>query len=401
LFATYQSKGPGAITQMGALVQLFAKSKGNANEALTSIQGVFATFADKKKVEFLDKQGINVFKKGTTELREPVELLLEVLDKAKNDPLKLGDVFDQTSLQGLASLYGAENKQLLKYMVSGNAELGATQGAAAKNAATFNSATTSLHNSFNKFANAELAEPIKAIADAINGVDQESIDKWLKWGEAAALAVGGVIIAKKALDAGMWAKKTFGAGGLGKGGKGGGIQSLGATPVYVVNMGKGGLGGVDALGESNNTSGKKSGRSKALLKNAAAATIIYPVADSLMDAAIGDSKFGKWAKKTTLGDVWDGMFSDDEKNESPKVSPLSRHARRKQQKSISQFANDIINDGSSVVTQTSPGSGSPIGQTLNGQIGVSVEVLDNRVIAKTTSNAPFLSINSDPDAGLN
>ncbi|MVB24302.1 phage tail tape measure protein, partial [Vibrio cholerae] len=72
------------------------------------------TFSDKKKVEFLNRQGIEVFKKGTKELREPVELLLEILDKAKNDPLKLGDVFDQTSLQGLASLYDQEDKDLLR-----------------------------------------------------------------------------------------------------------------------------------------------------------------------------------------------------------------------------------------------------------------------------------------------
>ncbi len=261
LFATYQGKGTEAITQMSALVQLFAKAKGNANESLTSIQAVFATFSDKKKVEFLSKQGIEVFKEGTKELREPVELLLEILDKAKNDPLKLGDVFDQTSLQGLAALYDVSNKQLLQNMVSGTAEIGATQVAAAKNAATLNAATDSLYNSFNKFAEQRLADPIQELADAINSVDDETIQNWLKWGETALWVVGGLVAAKKGLDIAATVKNVFGKGSpMGGAGKGG-FADLGAMPVYVVNMPAGGMGGADVdLGGDGKKPGGKTPR---------------------------------------------------------------------------------------------------------------------------------------------
>ncbi|KWW46808.1 phage tail length tape measure protein [Vibrio cholerae] len=264
LFATYQGKGPEAISQMSALVQLFAKAKGNANESLTSIQAVFATFSDKKKVEFLNRQGIEVFKKGTKELREPVELLLEILDKAKNDPLKLGDVFDQTSLQGLASLYSQENKDLLRSMINGTAEMGATQEAAAKNAATLNAATTALNNSFNKFANERLAEPIQELADAINSVDDETIQNWLKWAEAAGYGVGLLLAGKKAVDAYRWVKG--GSGGAG-GAAGGGFADLGVMPVYVVNMPGGGMGGAagglpEGIGGDGKPTGKPSAKSK-------------------------------------------------------------------------------------------------------------------------------------------
>ncbi|MED7818111.1 phage tail tape measure protein [Vibrio cholerae] len=250
LFATYQGKGPEAISQMSALVQLFNKTKGTADQSLTSIQAVFATFSDKKKVEFLNRQGIEVFKKGTKELREPVELLLEILDKAKNDPLKLGDVFDQTSLQGLASLYDQENKDLLRAMISGTAEMGATQQAAADNAATLNAAMTSLNNSFNKFANERLAEPIGELADAINSVDDETIQNWLKWGETALWVVGGLVAAKKGLDMAATIKDVFGKKPGAGGAAGGGFADLGVMPVYVVNMPGGGMGGdmLDGLG---------------------------------------------------------------------------------------------------------------------------------------------------------
>ncbi|WP_409419384.1 phage tail tape measure protein [Marinomonas sp. RS-M-Aa-14] len=413
LFATYQANGPGAITQMGALVQLIAKSKGNASEALTSIQGIFATFSDKKKVEFLDKQGIKVFQDGTNQLREPVELLLEVLDKAKNDPLKLGDVFDQTSLQGLAALYSQDNKNLLLEMVSGTAELGATQQAAARNAATFNSAMASLNNSFDKFADEKLSGPIKELADAINGVDQETIDSWLKWGEAAVWAIGGVIVAKKALDAGMWAKKTFGTGGIAggiAGGNKGGINSLGATPVYVVNMGQGGLGGLDGgtggvdagSGKQTKSASKTGGAVNNLLKGGIVAYGLSMVPDALpkMRRDEGADPNDLVASMPGLLDAYDGLkkwWDEDSKRE---FKPRTRN-----RPSISEMANNLggqDGDVSTFATQIIQNIANPAATSpLNGQIAVDVQVSDDRVRATARSRSPFISIEKDPDAGQN
>ncbi|EOG1474683.1 phage tail tape measure protein [Vibrio parahaemolyticus] len=378
LFATYQGEGQMAISQMSALVQLFAKAKGNANESLTSIQAVFATFTDKQKIQFLNRQGIEVFKQGTKELREPVELLLEVLDAAKNDPLKLGDVFDQTSLQGLASLYSQENKDLLLQMVSGNAELGATQEAAAKNAATFNSAITSLNNSFDKFANQRLAEPVKDLADAINSVDDESIQNWLEWGETALWVVGGLIAAKKGLDLAASIKTVFGKTGIpGTGGKGG-IQDLGAMPVYVVNMPGGGMGGLggDVTGDGGGKGNKTSSKGRFLnLSNLAQATTVgyglsmipdfspvnirraseinrsqlpedFPVAAGLMDV-IDD--FKKW-------------FSSDSGNQSIVDNPY-------------------------------------LSGNVGGNVNLKIDVSDDRIKVTPVYSSPGITI--DPDTGIN
>ncbi len=289
LFATYQGKGPEAIAQMSALVQLFNKTKGTADQSLTSIQAVFATFSDKKKVEFLNRQGIEVFKKGTKELREPVELLLEILDKAKNDPLKLGDVFDQTSLQGLASLYDQEDKDLLRSMINGTAEMGATQEAAAKNAATMNAAMASLNNSFSKFSNERLAEPIKELADAINSVDDETIQNWLKWGETALWAVGGAMAFKRSVDAYRWVK-----GGSSTAGSTGGFSDLGTMPVYVVNMPSGGMSGATSV-DGSVKKGKATSKAPRLLSPSSVVGSIVPTylayEASSMGADIVDSVF--------------------------------------------------------------------------------------------------------------
>ncbi|XDF79210.1 phage tail tape measure protein [Aliivibrio fischeri] len=281
LFSIYQGKGQDAIIQMGALLQLFAKTKGSADESVTAIEAVFSAFTDKKNVEFLDQKGIEVFKKGTKELREPVELLMEILDKAENDPMKLRGVFDGTAVSGLASLYSEENKQLLIKMTSGTAELGATQKAAATNAATFNSAMASMNNTFNKIANDKLAQPIQDIADAINSVDSETIDDWLKWGETAVIAIGGIIAAKKGMDFVNTTRDFFGKGGKGGGSGAGGMQDLGAMPVYVVNMPGGGMGGdivtTDSNGKTprNERSGFKGAIQKGLVSLVQGGTVAY------------------------------------------------------------------------------------------------------------------------------
>ncbi|AOW83240.1 phage tail tape measure protein [Vibrio mimicus] len=391
LFATYQGKGPEAISQMSALVQLFAKAKGNANESLTSIQAVFATFSDKKKVEFLNRQGIEVFKKGTKELREPVELLLEILDKAKNDPLKLGDVFDQTSLQGLASLYSQENKDLLRSMISGTAEMGATQEAAAKNAKTMNSAVTSLHNSFKNIANDRLAEPMKELADAINSVDEETIQNWLKWGEAAAWAIGGVVIGKKAYDAGKKVSGFFRKKGKKEDGQSG-FADLGVMPVYVVNMPGGGMGGAaGGLPEGIGGDGK-SGKSRwskigSAAKTGASALLMYPAIDALADAMIGDTSFGKWAKATTLGDVFPSVFGD-------KKSDATQQGK---------YAIEPITPPSYMVGGYG-GQGSYLGNSYmagqtGGEMKLKVEVSDDRVKVTPTYLPKGFTI--DPDMGAN
>lgn len=382
LFSTYQGKGPDAVKQMGALLQLFAKTKGNANEALTSIQAVFSTFSDKKKIEFLDQRGIDVFKKGTKEIKEPVELLLEILDAAKNDPVKLGDVFDGTAIEGLSSLYDIMNKDLIRKMTGDIGVAGDTQKAAAKNAATFNSSLTALDNSFNKFANQRLAEPIQELADAINSVDDETIQNWLKWGETALWVVGGLVAAKKGLDIAASVKTVFGKGGVpGAGGKGG-FQDLGAMPVFVVNMpggGMGGLGGDVPDGKGNGGKGPgatKPSRTGAALKGAAAATIIYPVVDTVLDSLIGGTDFGKWAKSTTLGDLLGG--ASDKAITEDKVNSylgLSAGAGYQQPVGYGQY------------------------NAANGNVKVDVSVSDDRITKKVTSSSPTIQI--DPDTGIN
>ncbi|BBR57922.1 hypothetical protein WP7S18C02_34430 [Klebsiella sp. WP7-S18-CRE-02] len=243
LFSIIQDQGPTAIAQMGAFAQVFAKNKGSAEETVTSIQAMYAALSNKKNIEFLKLNGIDVFKKGTKELKLPFELMKEILKRAKNDPIKLQDVFDQTGMQGINSLLKPENIKLMEELIYGTVEIGSTQKAAQTNAEGFNSAMQSLNNEWQRFAESELAKPIQELADALNSVDHKTVDNWLQIGKNLMITVGGVIAARKAFKLGKGAMDILGVG-TGKGIPKGvaDVFGSGVMPVYVVNMGKGGMG---------------------------------------------------------------------------------------------------------------------------------------------------------------
>ena len=294
---------------------------------------------------------------------------MEILDKAQNDPMKLGDVFDGTAISGLTSLYSEENKNLLMKMTSGTAELGATQKAAATNAATFNSAMSSMNNTFNKIANDKLAQPIQDIADAINSVDSETIDDWLKWGETAVIAIGGIIAAKKGMDFVNTTRDFFGKGGKGGGSGAGGMQDLGAMPVYVVNMGAGGMGGPgsDIISTDSNSKSSKSRGSS--LKGA------------IQNGGVSLLQGGTVAYALSMSEDFKSPINFRRAN-SVDTSGLPENFP------VSAGLFDVLDDIKSLFSSSSVTTG-------NANIGLDIKVSDDRIQVSQSSSSPTISINLD------
>ncbi|MGO2233503.1 MAG: hypothetical protein ACTH5B_05470 [Marinomonas sp.] len=270
----------------------------------------------------------------------------------------------------------------------------------------FDAAMQSISSSVGMFANNELTKPIQELADAINGVNQETVQDWLKWGEAAVYAIGGVVVAKKALDAGMWAKKTFGSGGIAGGVGKGGISSLGATPVYVVNMGQSGMGGgVDAGGDQKG-SGKTGGRGAVsnLLQGGIVAYGLSMVPDALpkMRRDEGADPNDPVASMPGLLDAYDGLkkWWDEDSTRGFKLRTRSRP-------SISELAHNLggqSGDVSAFATQIVQGIANPASNTpsISGEVGtIRVELSDDRARVRAVNRSPFLSIEPDPDSGPN
>ncbi|WP_105478941.1 DNA-binding protein [Escherichia coli] len=116
---------------------------------------------------------------------------------------------------------------------------------AAYAAQDFTSAMQALETSWKKFSHNQLAKPVQDLADAINSVDQNTVQNWLQVGKYMAIALGGIIAIRKTYQFGKTIHGIMNPKGKGKGIPGGitDVFGSGVMPVYVVNMGSGGMNG--------------------------------------------------------------------------------------------------------------------------------------------------------------
>lgn len=403
LFSIIGAQGPVAIAQMGAFAQVFKKTKGSADEVVTSIQAMYASLQNKDKIKFLKRQGIDVFQPGSKEFKLPFELMSEILKRAKNDPLKLQDVFDQTGMQGINSLLKPENMKLMQELIYGTVEYGATQKAAKTNAEGFNAALQSLNNEWQRFAESNLAEPVQELADALNSVDHETVQSWLEVGKQITIAVAGVIAARKAFQFGKGALDLFGVG------KGKGIPKgvadvfgSGVMPVYVVNMGAGGMGGAGNLpgGPGGAGAGASSGRIAKIFRGAGkvAAPVVGAVA--LYDELETQYKLPGRIDDLTRQTAADGSASPEDRDFASQSQRNRQYMTRKWD-SLTNWFNSIGNDPqiadprpwASMQPQNQPGYPFLQQPELKGSIEVSVK--DDRVqVTSVKVNAPGVTMSA-------
>ena len=405
LFSIISAQGPEALTQMGAFAQVFAKTKGSADEVVTSIQAMYASLQDKKNIKFLQRQGIDVFKPGSKEFKLPFELMKEILVRAKFDPLKLQDVFDQTGMQGINALLKPENMKLMQELIYGAVEYGATQKAAKTNAEGFNAALQSLNNEWQRFAESNLAEPVQELADTLNSVDHDTVQNWLNVGKNIAIAGASIIAARKAFQLGKGAWDLFGGGkskGIPKG-----VSDMfgsGVMPVYVVNMGAGGMGGASNLpggsGGAGDGAGAGSGRMAKVLRGVG--KVAAPVVGAV---ALYDELENQYKLPGRIDDLTRQTAEDN--NAPPEDRDFASQSQRNRQymarkwESLKNWFNSISNDPqiadprpwASMQPQNQPGYPFLQQPELKGSIEVSVK--DDRVqVTSVKVNAPGVTMSA-------
>ncbi|SWO52481.1 Uncharacterised protein [Klebsiella pneumoniae] len=156
---------------------------------------------------------------------------------------------NQDSMDLIAGASGEAGSQKLKTYMNVVADGQSIIEDAAYASKDFMSATQRLSTAWEKFTNRELAGPVQELADALNSVDKETVNNWLEVGKQITIAVGGLIAARKAFQLGKGALDLFGVGkskGIPKGVSD--VFGSGVMPVYVVNMGSGGMGGGPDVG---------------------------------------------------------------------------------------------------------------------------------------------------------
>lgn len=245
LFSIYTGGGKEAMAQLGALEQMLAKTTGSADEAVTALNSIWSEVTRKDNIKFLKRNGVDVLDPVTGKPRLPYDVIRDVVRRAKFNEQNLQDVFGDTSMRGLRALSSEEALQLTEKMIYAPVESGAMKKAAEKNAQSFQSAMQSLKNEYEVFAEKNLAKPVQDLADALNSVDQDTVQNWLQVGKYMAIALGGIIAIRKTYQLGKTLHDIMNPKGKGKGIPGGitDVFGSGVMPVYVVNMGSGGMNG--------------------------------------------------------------------------------------------------------------------------------------------------------------
>lgn len=291
--SAYNAAGRSGVTamrEMGAALQVIRQGTGSSEQAATAFEAVMRALADPKKIEQLKELGnIEVFdaealKAGRRELKPINQLMVDIVKAAGGDQVNLGAVFDAEAMRAFNTA-SAEFKRTggvdsidQFYQVSGDGKTTLQDSARAAN--EFNASMTSLATSWSQFADNNLTQPVRELADLLNSMNSDQVQ--LAYGAAKwAVAIGGAaIVLRKVWRLGQSVSGVFSKGSA-RGGRGGGGLGGGAggpVPVYVVNGG-GGAGGRGGRGRSG-------GKLASMGKAAGAAGLLY----------------GAWEVGTSIGD---------------------------------------------------------------------------------------------------
>lgn len=249
MYAAAGGAGVRGVKDVGVALESAVDATGDTTTASTAVENLIRDLQLPKVVKELRRNGINVFGKDG-KMRSLPTLMEEIAKKSGNKGAEtqsarlLGAGFNQDSILLLSSVTsgkGAENLKRYNGVVADGQGIMKDAAYAAKD---FTSAMSSLSTTWKKFANSNLAKPVQELADAINSLDQKTVQNWLEIGKDIAIGVAGIIAARKAFQ---WGKGAWEILNPSKGkGIPNGIADVfgsGVMPVYVTNWPAGGLGG--------------------------------------------------------------------------------------------------------------------------------------------------------------
>lgn len=249
--AAMNQRGVKGIIGVGVLAEAANDLTGNAAISATHIQSLFTDLQRGKTEKGLKDAGIRTRDKDGG-FRDVVDVANEIAQKSLRYSQKTGKSqtsllegvgFTDYSVRLLQSLSTDEQTKRMKRYRSIVADGNSIIQDAKYAADDFASSLQRLSTSWDKFSDSQLAGPVRELADAINSVDQDSVQNWLEIGKNIAVATAGLLVARKAFQIG---KGTYDFLRPGKKGVPKDVTDAfgsGVTPVYVVNMGAGGMGG--------------------------------------------------------------------------------------------------------------------------------------------------------------
>lgn len=207
MYSAAGGKGVKGIKDVGVAMESAIDATGDRDTAATAVENLIRDLQAPKVVKELGRNGINVFG-NDGKMRSLPQLMEEVAKRSGNKGAKEQNKrlveagFNQDSILLLSSVTtgkGAENLKRYNGVVADGSGILSDAKYAAQD---FTSAMTSLNVTWKKFTNSNLAKPVQELADALNSVDQETVQRWLEIGKNITIAVGGIIAARKAFQLG-------------------------------------------------------------------------------------------------------------------------------------------------------------------------------------------------------
>ncbi|MGY3895872.1 hypothetical protein [Aeromonas enterica] len=392
IFAAYAAtgrQGAEAVTELGAALQVIRQGVGSDAEAVTAFESIIRDLTRPDTVKKLKQLGnIDVFdpeqlKQGKEVMRSLPALIEEIVTKSGGLSSKLADLnLTDEAKRALKPVIAefvqtGDVKAFDEFLkLSGDGTTTLNDAAVAAN--DFAASLQLVSNSWNQFANQQLAGPVAELANAINSLEPDAVQNWLETGKNIALVVGGLVAVKKGVDAVRWTKGVWDAAKPSKGGAGGmggAMSDLGATPVYVVNMPGAGFGD-GSLTSAGNAAGNKSTLN--VQKLIAGGTVLYGV--SLIPELGGLPKFSRAEERAKeLAEKGPGLFNLSTDGITPAPGILDVFDEMK-----AFFTRDI--------------SASPRPDNLSGTLDINVR--DDRITVRTRDTAPGLKVNVDNGPSL-
>ncbi|EGQ7702648.1 hypothetical protein NMR88_001034 [Vibrio cholerae] len=250
-YAAMGRTGPKAVREMGALLQIARMGSGSAAEAASAMESVLADITS--NYEDIEKLGIQVFDeealaRGEKKFRDIPSILKEIMQATNGDITEYSQLFGDEAMRLMKVLADAKNIGKLDDLLSVNGDGAAVLEKSARMAQTANAAMIKLKNTWLSFADKKLAEPIADLADAINSLEPETLEKALTGATALAGTLGAVWAGKKAYGMGK-SVVDFVRGSKGKDGDMPNLPTGDVMKVYVTNMPADGFGGLGGEGD--------------------------------------------------------------------------------------------------------------------------------------------------------
>lgn len=315
--------------QMLALMRIASQEFDDPSQASAAVQGFFDTAGTADGQKKLKAYG-NVNTKGKDgKIKSPADLMTEIIKAGYGKEDNLKQVFSGDTLK-LMMVFADPKKQAQLRDAANPANIrdGFLDEKATQNVQTFNGAITSLANAGERFAQLKLAKPVQDLADAINDLSPEELDKYAETIEKAAYAIGAAVAARYAWRGGNKIL-NFVKGGKGGPGAGaaGGDAGLGdgssVVPVYVTNWQDDRRGRDNSGGGSDFNRGMTNGlRGKAL--SVAGALPLISEEEALANIEKRREQLKKDYPNADKGPGWlpapvaDWWYSRDEKIQEPR-----------------------------------------------------------------------------------